>query len=56
LRGFGSLKWKEFEGVTIGGGYSGGTDGTVADRGREEIGTLVDCGVELINGRVAESG
>jgi hypothetical protein len=43
----------EVEGVSIGGGYSGGADGTVVDRGREEISTLVDCGVELINGRVA---
>jgi hypothetical protein len=41
----------DVEGVSIGGGYSGGADGTVADRGREEIGTLVDCGVELVNGR-----
>ena len=40
----------DVEGVSIGGGYSGGADGTVTDRGREEI---VDCGVELINGRDA---
>ena len=39
------------EGVSIGGGYNGGADGTVVDRGREEI--LVDCGVELVNGRDA---
>ena len=40
----------DVEGVSIGGGYSGGADGTVTDRDREEI---VDCGVELINGRDA---
>jgi hypothetical protein len=41
----------DVEGVSIGGGYSGGADGRVADRGREEIGTLVYCGVKLVNGR-----
>jgi hypothetical protein len=41
----------DVEGVSLGGGYSGGADDTVADRGREEIGTLVDCGVWLVNGR-----
>ena len=41
----------DVEGVSIGGGYSGGADDTVADRGREEIGTLVDCGVGLVNKR-----
>lgn len=41
----------DVEGDSIGGGYSGGVDGTVADRGREEIGTLEDCGVGLVNGR-----
>jgi hypothetical protein len=46
----------DVEGCSIGGGYSGGADGTVADRGREEIGTLVDCGVELVNGRDAGRG
>ena len=50
----------DVEGVSVGGGYSGGADGTVADRGREEIGTLVDCvvecGVWLINGRHAGVG
>jgi hypothetical protein len=43
----------DVEGVSIGGGYSGGADGTVADRGREEMGTLVDCGIGLVNGRDA---
>ena len=38
----------DVEGVSIGEGYSGGADGTVADRGREEICTL---GVRLVNGR-----
>ena len=37
------------EGISIGGRYSGGADGTVTDRGREEIGTVADCGVGLVN-------
>lgn len=42
----------DVEGVSIGGGYSGeGADDTVADRGREEKGTLVACGVGLVNRR-----
>ena len=41
----------EVEGVSIGGWNSGGADGTVVDRAREEMGTLVDCGVGLDNGR-----
>jgi hypothetical protein len=43
----------DVEGVSIGGECSGGADGTVADRGREEIGTLVDCEIGLVNGRDA---
>ena len=49
LEGF----WVVAVGVSIGGGYSGGADGTVADRGREEIGTVVDCGAGLVNERNA---
>ena len=43
----------DVEGVSVGGGYSGGADITVADRGREEIGTFVACEVELVNRRDA---
>ena len=45
LEGFGVV---DVEGVSVGGGYSGGADGMVADRGREEISTLE---VGLVNGR-----